>query len=215
MKLHQRATPSRRQQAAAETRRRIVAAARRLFHDRGFEAATTTDIAEAASVAKGTLFLHARTKERLLALVYEEDIAAVIRRGFALPPRTKSIAVALGAALERFFHVYESDRALARHFVREVMFMRMDEAAELRHLTDRTLAGLASMIEEGKARSLVAADVDPSVAAVNSFLLYYGVLTGWLTGWLPDAAARDRALADSLALHWRGLAPAGAPRRRA
>lgn len=68
------------------------------------------------------------------------------------------------------------------------------------------------MIEDRKARGEVAQDVDAALAAANSFLLYYGILTAWLCGWLPDAPARDRALAESLDLHWRGLE---CPRSRA
>lgn len=108
--------------------------------------------------------------------------------------------------------------ALARHFVKEVMLLRHDEAVDIRRVTDELMAGLAALIEDRRKRGEVAADVDPALAAANSFLLYYGILTAWLTGFLPDADVRDRALTDSLTLHWRGLDRPGrsttAPKRR-
>lgn len=196
---------SRRRQGAEQTRHRLIVAAREAFRTRGFEAATTTDIAKAAGIGKGTLFLHARTKERLLVLVFEEEFKATISAAFAHPPRKAPVATALAAALGHFFRVYEHDLPLARHFVREVMFMRPDDAADMRRITDETIAGLASIVADRKARGDLPADVDPGVAAANSFMLYYGVLTAWLCGWLPDVRLRDRALSESLALHWQGL----------
>jgi len=59
---------SRREQNKAEKRGRIIAAARALFAHKGFEATTTLEIAEAAGVAAGTLFLYAKTKDDLLIL---------------------------------------------------------------------------------------------------------------------------------------------------
>jgi AcrR family transcriptional regulator len=206
------AAPSRRQREAEQTRRHIVVAARQLFEQRGFEAATTTDIAAAAGVAKGTLFLHARTKEGLLVMVYEDDFRTTIRDAFAHPRQGVPIASALATLFCRFFPVYERNIALARHFVKEVMFLRGDEAVNIRRLTDEILADIAAIVANRKARGEVAADVDPALAAANSFLLYYGVLTAWLSGRLPDATIRDRMLADSLRLHWRGLDRPGRPR---
>lgn len=51
----------------------ILAAARGLFAERGFDAVTMADIAAAAGLAKGTLYLYCRTKEEVfLALMGDE-----------------------------------------------------------------------------------------------------------------------------------------------
>ncbi|MEV0585611.1 TetR family transcriptional regulator [Nonomuraea sp. NPDC050310] len=61
------------------TRRRIAAVALRLFAERGFEAVTVNEIAEAAEVAKVTLFKYFPTKEALvLHGVGEEDLAGIV-----------------------------------------------------------------------------------------------------------------------------------------
>jgi len=204
------AAPSRRQRAATKTRRDVVAAARELFHTRGFEAATTQDIAAAAGVAKGTLFLHARTKQRLLMMVYEDEFRAAFQDMSTRTTPGVPLATVLARIFGGFFRVYEKDMLLARHFVKEMMFLSADDAMDIERMTAKVLDGLASIIDDHKKRGEVAADVDSALGAANSFLLYYGILTGWLCGGLPDAAARDRALSDSLLLHWRGL---GGPRR--
>lgn len=209
-----RAAPSRRQRAARQTRQDIIAAARDLFHRRGFAAATTEDIAAAAGVAKGTLFLHARTKERLLVMVYEDQFRTTFQNASTRTPPGLPLAKALARIFGAFFRVYEKDMALARHFVKEMMFLGPDDAVDIKRVTTQVLAGLTSIIEHRKKRGDVAADVDSALAAANSFLLYYGILTVWLCGGLPDGAARDRALSDSLLLHWRGLEGAGHSKTR-
>ena len=205
------AAPSRRQRAATTTRRDVVAAARELFHTRGFEAATTQDIAAAAGVAKGTLFLHARTKQRLLMMVYEDEFRAAFQDMSTRTTPGVPLATALVRIFAGFFRVYEKDMPLARHFVKEMMFLGPDDAMDIKRMTAKVLDGLASIIDDHKQRGDVAADVDSALAAANSFLLYYGILTVWLCGGLPNASARDRALSDSLRLHWRGLDGARRP----
>ncbi len=57
------------------TRQRILEAARRLFISKGFEAATTRDIAEAADIASGTLFNYFPAKEAVLAALAADAIS--------------------------------------------------------------------------------------------------------------------------------------------
>lgn len=206
--------PTRRQQAAVLTRRRLLTAARKLFQQHGFDTVTTEQIAAEAGVAKGTVFLHARTKERLLVMVYEEEFGEAQRTAVARAPRGGTIVTALMAVFRRFYAVHEKDPALARRFVQQVLSMRPEDAPALRAVQDDALRGLATLVASRQRRGELAADIDPALAATNCFLLYYGVLTGWLSGWIPDAVTRDQTLRACLALHWRGLERPEAPAAR-
>ncbi len=53
----------------AQTRTRILQAAQRLFASQGFDGTTTRDLAQAASVAEGTLFRHFPNKKAILVEV--------------------------------------------------------------------------------------------------------------------------------------------------
>src|SRR4026208_154836 len=74
---------ARREREREAKRRGLARAAAELFHEHGFDATTTEQIAERADVAKGTLFLYAKTKARLLLLVYaaqiEDAVAEALR----------------------------------------------------------------------------------------------------------------------------------------
>ncbi|GLW66060.1 TetR family transcriptional regulator [Actinomadura rubrobrunea] len=68
-----------RQRKKEQTRRRIAAVALRLFTERGYDAVTVNEIAEAAEVAKATLFAYFPTKESLaLHGVGDDDLAGIV-----------------------------------------------------------------------------------------------------------------------------------------
>jgi TetR/AcrR family fatty acid metabolism transcriptional regulator len=53
-------------------RERIIAAAARFFGERGYHSTTTAEVAEAAGVAAGTIYIYFSSKEDLLVAVFEE-----------------------------------------------------------------------------------------------------------------------------------------------
>ncbi|MEC5403955.1 helix-turn-helix domain-containing protein [Paraburkholderia sp. MPAMCS5] len=66
-----------------EKRDRIMAAARAMFIEKGYEAATTREIAIRAEVAIGTVFVYAKDKRDLLLMIVNDDLDAVNSRTFA------------------------------------------------------------------------------------------------------------------------------------
>ena len=62
------------EQTKLRTRERIVDAAMKLFDDKGFERATTRDIAREAGIATGTLFNYFRSKEALALTILGEAL---------------------------------------------------------------------------------------------------------------------------------------------
>jgi len=60
-----------------EKRRRIKQSAREVFLEKGYDAATTREIAERAEVAIGTLFVYAKDKRDLLMMIINDDLDRV------------------------------------------------------------------------------------------------------------------------------------------
>jgi AcrR family transcriptional regulator len=195
----------RRERARHAKRRRIALAATELFREQGFDATTTEQIAERADVAKGTLFLYAKTKARLLLLVYEAEIEDAVAAALRDLQLDAPIVETLVGLFGRFFQIYERDVSLARRFVQELVLAAPDENGQVISTTAAFLARLAELIHSWQIAGRVAADVDATLAARTTFALYYAALLGWLSGQIPSATARDELLAKSFALHWRGL----------
>lgn len=67
------------------TRDRIVAAARRLFAERGYRGATTSEIARAAGVAEGTIYRHFKDKKELFLACVEPAVSAAVDAALQMP----------------------------------------------------------------------------------------------------------------------------------
>ncbi|MGN9839644.1 TetR/AcrR family transcriptional regulator [Nonomuraea sp. H19] len=67
-----------RERKKEQTRRRIAEVALRLFDERGYEAVTVNEIAEAAGVAKVTLFTYFPAKDCLVTDGVKDDLAAIV-----------------------------------------------------------------------------------------------------------------------------------------
>ncbi|MEO3783817.1 helix-turn-helix domain-containing protein [Actinocorallia sp. B10E7] len=85
-----------RAQRRAETQRMIQAHALRLFTERGYDATTVTDVAEAAGVSPMTVYRHFPTKEDLV--LFDQNgrlVAERIAASSAVHPLVRRIGIAL------------------------------------------------------------------------------------------------------------------------
>src|SRR5579864_5766891 len=83
-------------------RRQIVEGARNVFLAQGFDAASMNDIARAAGVSKGTLYVYFNNKEELLEAIVEEECDAQAEGIFNLDPNDHDV----GATLTRLGVAY-------------------------------------------------------------------------------------------------------------
>src|SRR5664280_1854457 len=89
-----------RERQKTERRRRIEAAARAVFREKGYDAATTREIAARAEVSIGTLFAYAADKRELLTMVYRDELHELTETTFASVP-------AAAPVLDQLVHVLE------------------------------------------------------------------------------------------------------------
>jgi AcrR family transcriptional regulator len=100
MSLDSSNRPTARGRQKAATRARILAQAKRLCAKRGFVRTRTLDVARAARVSHGSVFVHFPSREDLMSAVVAEIAREVAERLHALAARGGSLADALAAHLE-------------------------------------------------------------------------------------------------------------------
>lgn len=93
-----RSSTSRARQRDA-TRRKLVQAGLRVVAERGFAGATTAAIAEASGKAHGTVFVHFRTRDMLVAELVAEIGRAMTQRLAEIPNDTPSLSEVLDSHL--------------------------------------------------------------------------------------------------------------------
>jgi AcrR family transcriptional regulator len=199
--------PGRRELQRLETERLIKMTALELFVADGFDATTTKQIADAAGVAHGTVFLVASTKEALLVKVLEERLREVVASRTRSLPR-RGIVAQLVHVFDGLFELYAREPRLSRVFLRGIMFFSepIAQAVYDEHLA-RFSRHLAALFDAAQARGEVAVGADSTVAAACVLAIYVYQVVGFLNAEPPDAAAlraRFRAALDAV---FRGLGP--------
>lgn len=90
-------------QRSLETRTALIDAARKLFVERSYAGAGTTEIVAAAGVTRGALYHHFADKEALFRAVIEAEAAAVAADIEAATPHSLDPLDALAEGVEAFF----------------------------------------------------------------------------------------------------------------
>jgi len=178
----------RRERNKREKQRRILSAARELFRTHGFAETTTAQIAEAADVGTGTLFLYVRSKEDLLVQVFKGEMIEMARNLFAALPEGASPLAKMMAIFEGMYLYHGQDIEVSKVLLREVNIPSSSErTADIDELLDVVLEGLTKISRNasGNARG------NPDVTARSAFAIYYYSLISWIGG----AQERDESLA--------------------
>ncbi|NKG20185.1 TetR/AcrR family transcriptional regulator [Paeniglutamicibacter terrestris] len=150
---------------------RITAAASQLFAEYGVDEVTTQQIADAADIGTGTLFLYAKTKGELLLLVQNLHYAAALERGRAAVADTET---ALDGMLALIAEVVDCNRVQVengRTYLREMVFGDPSEPhhAEALSIVAQTQQAVAEILVE---RAQVAAPEAATLAGVVSAIMF-------------------------------------------
>jgi AcrR family transcriptional regulator len=164
--------PSSRQARAAETRARIFAAAAELFSKDGYQTTTVDKIAAAAGVAKGTFFVHFKSKDAVIAeLVRVQTSSARKARARAL--ESDGPLAALRAAVITLGEHAAASRALSRGVITAIL-----ESHELggaaTELFDELLREMVDDARSAKRAGMLARGVSPEVLAQSLLVSYLG-----------------------------------------
>lgn len=198
---------NRRAQQKLDKRERIRQAAWELFTTVGYEETTTKQVAAAADVATGTLFLYARDKRDLLCLVMHDRLGGVVDARFQTVPRQAPLLDQLMHLFRGLFEMYGEHPALSAAFIRHYPGADGPNGQQLNALTSKFLYLISQLVLDQQARGEVGADVEPLLAAANIFSLYFGALASWMTGFMSLEDALDPGLRRALALQIRGFRP--------
>lgn len=199
---HSAEQPGRRERSKLEKLERIRAAAHRLFARQGFESTTTKQIAAAADIGSGTLFLYAPTKEDLLVLIFEDEVGRAVDAAFGSVP-AKPIVDQVIHVLDAISAHHAADPALARVFVKELPFVD-DSRHGVAHFMTQMNARLATLIEQAKRRGELDPEVSAPLLATNLFATFFHYLQIWLGGGMSELKCGDTRLRAALELQLGG-----------
>jgi TetR/AcrR family transcriptional regulator len=150
------ATQTRREREREERHAAILAAARSVFFPQGLYSATMDDVATAAEVSKGTVYLYFPTKETILAHLLQEGLTvltAALEKAYGpdeeLPAadRLRRLATAYFGFFQTYPHYYRLLMMFERRRFQESVAPELYEQTQLRSM--RGLAFVARALEQG------------------------------------------------------------------
>lgn len=191
------------QKRTRETRDKILAEAVRLFSAQGFEATSVDAVAEAAGVAKATVFAHFADKTSLLIAARTADLEqleAAMRAHVARTPIGETRDYIAGV-FRPWLALYRSDPDFARLYLVQStlrdgpwtrLFLGVCQAME-----ECALEAFARLAREGR----LAPGADPALLAQGALAFFYHMIVGHSLGVLPGED-EQLALFDGLLAVW-------------
>jgi TetR/AcrR family fatty acid metabolism transcriptional regulator len=150
--------------SGGEKRDRILRAAVKIFSRKGFFNSKVSEIARAAEVADGTIYLYFRNKDDLLISLFEEkmgEVVADVRRRIAVG----------GNALDKLRIFIENHMDLLEREAGLVEVLQVELRQSTKFLKDYTpvkffeyLEIISDILEEGKKEGVLRPDLNASIA---------------------------------------------------
>ena len=164
----------------ADKREAILRAATDVFAERGFFNAQVADVARAAGVAAGTVYLYFRSKDDLLVSIFEKTMREAIADGRACIAPLQNPIDQLRAIARVHLDRMGRDRSLAVVFQVELrQSTKFMERFSSTHLRDY-LGLIREAIADGQRSGVFRDDIKATVAAK----MLFGALDEMATNWI-------------------------------
>jgi TetR/AcrR family fatty acid metabolism transcriptional regulator len=172
----------------------ILRAAVDVFAERGFFNAQVADVARAAGVAAGTVYLYFRSKDDLLVSIFDRVMSEALEEGRAAVADVTDPIEQLRRLARLHLERVGRDRDLTVVFQVELRqstkFMERFSTTKLREYLGRIRDAIAA----GQAAGVIRPDVNPTLAAK----MLFGALDEMATNWMLSRRASLEGVADAI-----------------
>jgi TetR/AcrR family fatty acid metabolism transcriptional regulator len=191
---------------SSDKRDRILRAAVKVFARNGFHATRVSEVAKAAGVADGTIYLYFKSKEELLVSLFEDRVSKLLAFMEHELPKLGSASERLRAVIDMQLGLLEGERELA-----EVITIILRQSTRLMKefaapKFSAYLDAIARIIHEGQATGDFRKDISSHIAARAVFGALDGITLTWALG-RAEQGALARAAKQLSDVLLRGLAP--------
>lgn len=190
----------------ANTREVIYDAAVAVIAEHGYHSATTDAIAIEAGVAVGTIYNYFKSKEEILASIFEQELS----KRLSWLQELSEQQLPAREALQRFFELHRSQiqasPQVTRILLRERSFARGGDPAALKSYMQQIPHKISRIIQDGQARGEIRTDVDARATATIIFAALEGNVIALVESGDADGFANGHSTLDKIL--WGGLGTA-------
>jgi AcrR family transcriptional regulator len=172
---------TRREKEKLERRKSILIAARDLFYEKGYQMTTVEEIADAADVSKGTVYLYFTSKDELYVSAVLEGFQIVddmMTEILATDMSTVEKGKAVFLAFVEYCMKNREYFRITQYFMSENARKNLPHALieSVSGHTARLLEHVAGLVEEGKRNGLIVDSLDPYAFALITWRTATGIL---------------------------------------
>ena len=171
-------------------RQRIMRAAIEVFARKGYFAARMTDVAQAAEVADGTLYLYFEGKEDLLISIFDDIFTRFTERVRQQIEQVSDPVERLRTLVRLHLETLGNDRALAQFLQIETRHSRRFMNLFTRGRLGDYLGLMRGVIEDGQRSGAFRTDISPGLGIIYVFGAVDEAVTSWLIEDEPSDLAR-------------------------
>ena len=202
MAIH--STVKKRKGSAPEKRNRILKAAIEVFAKNGFYATRVSEIAKAAGVADGTIYLYFKNKDDVLITIFEEGIEQLLTILREVAESEDTFESRISRIIELQLGLLEEQRDLA-----EVITVNLRQSSRLLKqyatpLFMQYIDVIAGVVRDGQNEGAFRKDLNPRVVARSLFGALDAILLTWALG-EGDPPALRKAATHCASLFLEGL----------
>ena len=193
-----------RRKGAPDKRDRILKAAIKVFAKNGFYATRVSEIAKAAGVADGTIYLYFKNKDDVLITIFEEGIQQLLSILREVATSDAPFDERITRIIELQLGLLEEERDLA-----EVITVNLRQSSSLLKqyatpLFMEYIEVIAGLVRQGQDEGAFRKDINPRVVARSLFGALDALLLTWALG-EADPASLRRAASHCASLFLEGL----------
>jgi TetR/AcrR family fatty acid metabolism transcriptional regulator len=197
-------TAKKRKGSAPEKRDRILKAAIQVFAKNGFYATRVSEIAKAAGVADGTIYLYFKNKDDVLITIFEEGIEQLLRILREVADSEDTFENRVSRIIELQLGLLEEQRDLA-----EVITVNLRQSSRLLKqyatpLFMQYIDVIAGVVRDGQNEGAFRKDLNPRIVARSLFGALDAILLTWALG-EGDPPALRKAATHCASLFLEGL----------
>ncbi|MEM9071840.1 MAG: TetR/AcrR family transcriptional regulator [Myxococcota bacterium] len=188
-----------------DKRERILLAATKVFAQNGFYATRVSEIAKAAGVADGTIYLYFENKDDVLISIFQDRIGRLLKILGKVVEEETTVEARVRRIVELQLGLLEDQRDLA-----EVITVNLRQSSRLLKqyaapLFIQYLELMAKVIADGQKEGVLRDDIHPKVAARVLWGGLDGIALTWALGEKSEPVKLRKAASQFAALYLDGL----------
>jgi TetR/AcrR family transcriptional regulator, cholesterol catabolism regulator len=147
-------------------RREILDAAAEVFFEKGYDASSTQEIADAVGILKGSLYYYVTSKEDFLYEIIRETHEGAVRAIEPVLTMESDALHRLANLIVRQIAYFTANRTKSVVFFREYRALSANRRAEIEAEGDRYRAVVTALLTEGQQDGTICADLDVRMTSV-------------------------------------------------